>query len=233
MHECTNSTPSVPSGMLISPCTLTPTHRSNVARFCGDADHLELLGRIGPSSVERLQACGALKLQRHFINQPKNNLLHAAAMQESSDLVQAINRYGIAAEERQPLVLSLSAPSDTGETALTMATISSREIHTHYILSMVADCMRSDDVFFVQRCRDGVVFRSELTSLLDTVAIEETNLQKKKKKAFRSYASLLDGATSRERVQRIEKEHPERQTGESFLKKTDTPPTPAGRIGPE
>lgn len=215
MHECTNSTPSVPSGMLISPCTLTPTHRSDVARFCGDADYLELLGRIGPSSVERLLACGALKLQRHFINQPKNDLLHAAAMQEGSDLVQAINRYGSQQKNASSLWYSLSQlrVTDTGETALTMATFSSREIHTYYILAMVADCMRSDNVFFVQRCKDGVVFRSDLTSLLlevydsprqvkghvhsghrhntmntlglaesllDTVAIEETNLQKKK-----------------------------------------------------
>ncbi|KAF2177078.1 ankyrin [Zopfia rhizophila CBS 207.26] len=131
----------------------------------GDLDHLELLQRIHPSSVENFLISGALKLQQHFVDMPKTNLLHVAVMQESSALLQAIYNYG-AQQNNANILYSLTAPSDTDETALMMAINGGKELHTHYTLAIAAQCLKFDDVFFAQRYKDGQVFRGQLTKLL-------------------------------------------------------------------
>ena len=96
-------------------------------------DNLELLTKIRPDSVRKILTCGALNLQQHFIDQPKNNIFHAAILQDDCQLLE--NLYQCALQETSGnLKYSLRAPSDSDEKALTLTISMSKIEHALFIV---------------------------------------------------------------------------------------------------
>jgi hypothetical protein len=135
----------------------------------GELDYLDLLQKIDSNSVYALLLSGALRLQKHFVHLPKNNLLHIAVMQETDALISAIY-YFFLHERDTSLLYSLTALSSTGKTALSLAieetNVTDKSRHTHYILALISLCLDFDNEPFVRRCKNGPFFVGRLGQLL-------------------------------------------------------------------
>jgi hypothetical protein len=135
----------------------------------GELDYLDLLQKLDSYSVYALLSSGALRLQKHFVHLPKNNLLHVAVMQETDALVSAIYYFFLHKRDTS-LLYSLTALSSTGKTALSLANertnVTDKSRHTHYILVLISQCLDFDNELFVRRCKNGSFFVGGLGQLL-------------------------------------------------------------------
>ncbi|KAF2708019.1 hypothetical protein K504DRAFT_503207 [Pleomassaria siparia CBS 279.74] len=107
----------------------------------GDLTYLELLPRIKAEDVTHLLMSGTLILRRYENHlPPRDNILHVALMEESGELLLAIQNYA----HQMPgpdLFYAIAALSSKGESALTMAIGKRSEVHLQRILDITIVCM--------------------------------------------------------------------------------------------
>ena len=135
----------------------------------GDLDYLEILQRIDADSVKDLLISGALKLQQHYDNQPKTNLLHISIKWNNSGLVKAIANSALEGKAHN-LVYYLGALDDIGKTALTLAIDGEITDLAIFVMQMIDWSLDFDNIFFQQRFKDGPEFRHKVSKLIvDTI----------------------------------------------------------------